>query len=29
MYKKLKQSGEKKKVLEEKWAEGVWLGHSQ
>ena len=29
MYKKLKESGEKKKVLEDKWDEGVWLGHSR
>ena len=29
MYKRLKGSGEKKKVMENNWLEGLWLGHSR
>ena len=27
MYKKLKDSGARKQVMESQWEEGVWLGH--
>ena len=29
MYKKLKESGARKQILESQWEEGLWLGHSR
>ena len=29
MYKKLKESGARKQVMESQWEEGIWLGHNR